>query len=79
MLSSCVCDRDLAVGVNGNDAAIHRAEDVLDVLVGQDHLTVELRVVHRDRGLVCKGSEQLDVIGEVGVSRELRAREKETD
>ena len=71
LLRGGIEQRDLAGGVDGHHAAFDGGNDVVEVLVGQQHLRIELRVLHRDAGLVGERHQQIEVLRIEGIAGEL--------
>ena len=71
LLRRPVEQRDLAGRIDGDHPALDRRDDVVEMLVGQDDLRVELRVLHCDAGLVGERHQEIEVLGIERVSGEL--------
>src|SRR5262245_24907884 len=78
-LGRAIEERDTAPRPHRDHPALDRGEDALDVLVHEQHLMVNLRVAHRDRGLVREGCEQIGIVTEEGIAGPLRPDCEETD
>ena len=63
---------DLPARVDRHDPALERGDDVVEVLVGEEHLRVELRVLHRDTGLIGERHQEIEILGIERIARELR-------
>src|SRR3990172_5198849 len=57
-----------AVGIYGNDAALHCCHDVCNVLVYKSHLSIELSVLDGNGGLAYQCREEVKVLREVWVA-----------
>jgi hypothetical protein len=70
LLRRAVEERDLAGCVDGHHAALDGGDDVVQMLVGQQHLCVQLRVLHRDPGLVGQRHQQIEILRIERITRE---------
>ena len=69
MLCGWIEERDDALGIDGDYAAVHRRENVVNVVVHQYDVLVELSILHGYGGLTYQGVKEIDVFGEEGISR----------
>jgi len=63
-----VGQRDLAVSVNGYDATVHGAKNVLNILVYQDDLAIQLGILHSDGRLIGNCSQKFNILRKVRIS-----------
>ena len=72
-------DRDVLGPVDGDDPALDRPDDVLQVLVDQDHLLVQLRVLDRNPRLIGQGGEKIYVLRVEWITRHLLPQRDDTN
>ncbi len=63
LLRGPVDQGDLASRVDGHHPTLDREDDVVEVLIGQEHLRIELSILHRDAGLIGERHQQIEILG----------------
>ena len=66
-IGCAVEERDPALGTDGHDPALYRAQDRLKLFIELHHALVSLRVSDRDRRLIRERRKQISIITEVWI------------
>ncbi len=76
---SVVEEGNVSDGVNGYDTAVHRRENVINILVHENDLLIELSVLSGHGRLAYERFKEIDVFGEVGIARSLWSNNNNPD